>query len=486
MAGIGNPSPYHVFVETVRACRLDDSPIMRQPDPAQALPARLPRRAPNPFPGRKAAARGPPLRVHRVPAGEDHQHLCRLHLLLPHPPRGLLECRIPPDRLAGVFRKISSESLDGVVARTEPGPVRDRILRRWLELEMVQRLSGRRRVADGRVGGRRTCWPPHSPIAAAVLQPGYGRAPAASRATGRTRPGRWAGLSSRATAKPSVGEPLEIARWTVVAPATPGGLDRRPAAESPARSALTDGDDGRAELRFAELVGGEGSRRGPLGPRVHAGCDSTWPKRRTGELLVRARVTIHPAGSAGFLHRRSRPEGTLAAGRPLAERPVGCCTPTLSVLGLHDRRRMTLTRERQPGTVLPEPVAGDARRRIDAPATKGIAAYFTEQTAALCLDVGLVKHRSLRRPSSSASPSPSAEAATESGHRCLDLVRADPTKRADLPFRPRRPPRSSHRLRLVHEPIPTDDAPGPGPAPGPVVAATAPAGRRGPRPAGWA
>ncbi len=89
-----------------------------QPDPAQALSPRLPRRAPNPFPGRKAAARGPPLRVHRVPAGEDHQHLCRLHLLLPHPPRGLIERRIPPDRLAGVFR----ESLPSRSTAWWPGP----------------------------------------------------------------------------------------------------------------------------------------------------------------------------------------------------------------------------------------------------------------------------------------------------------------------------------------------------------------------------
>jgi hypothetical protein len=55
-------------------------------------------------------------------------------------------------------------------------------------------------------------------------------------------------------------------------------------------------------------------------------------------------------------------------------------------MGLGMRRRVTLTEERQPGRVLPEPVAGG-------PPT--MAAYFTKRTSGLCLDVGLVKHRKL-------------------------------------------------------------------------------------------
>lgn len=57
------------------------------------------------------------------------------------------------------------------------------------------------------------------------------------------------------------------------------------------------------------------------------------------------------------------------------------------VLGLGMRRRATLTKERQPGRVLPEPVTGGSPT---------VAAYFTRRTSGLCLDVGLVRHPKLR------------------------------------------------------------------------------------------
>ncbi|HEX5384778.1 MAG TPA: hypothetical protein VFW54_09070, partial [Propionibacteriaceae bacterium] len=57
------------------------------------------------------------------------------------------------------------------------------------------------------------------------------------------------------------------------------------------------------------------------------------------------------------------------------------------VMGLSMRRRATLTEERQPGKVLPEPVQGG-------PPT--MAVYFTRRTSGLCLDVGLVRHPELR------------------------------------------------------------------------------------------
>ncbi len=75
--------------------------------------------------------------------------------------------------------------------------------------------------------------------------------------------------------------------------------------------------------------------------------------------------------------------------------------------------------------MLPEPVDGDARPRM--------AAYFTEQTSALCLDVGLIKHRSLRRrpaPPPEPEPAPAAEPAPAPPAPATK----HPTKRPASPF----------------------------------------------------
>ena len=75
----------------------------------------------------------------------------------------------------------------------------------------------------------------------------------------------------------------------------------------------------------------------------------------------------------------------------------------MGALGVTDRRRATLTPERQPGGVLPQPTAGE-------PVT--MAAYFTKETFALCLDVGLIHNRKLRpKPA----PKPAAGPGTGSG-----------------------------------------------------------------------
>jgi len=182
---------------------------------------------------------------------------------------------------------------------------------------------------------------------------------------------------------------------------------------------LTDGDDGRAALRFAELLGGEG-RGVDLWDPEFSWLRLDLAERRTGERWF-VPATIHPAGVQASFTADLNPRA-IAAGRRL---PKGLwdLNAQLVLLGLHDRRRVTLTRERQPGTVLPEPVAGDARPRM--------AAYFTRQTSALCLDVGLIKHPSLRRRSAPPhQPEPEAAVVSPPVHRS----RANhPTKR---PFSP--------------------------------------------------
>jgi glycosyltransferase involved in cell wall biosynthesis len=376
MAGIGRPVPYHVFVETVHACSLEDSAIMDS-----LTPHKLFRRA---F-----------LDEHRIrfPEGkrrlEDHLFVSTAYLLaktisIYADYTCYFHIRREDSSNAG-FRRIDwpeyfenlSEALEGVVARIEPGPVRERIFRRWLRVEMVQRLSGTRRLRMDDVEADHLL-AAAQPVAQRYFSQGVVELlPPIVRPVGRAiLEGDGEAIRRRAT---------EIARWTV----RPRLLqvdwtaDRLQIAGT---VGLTDGEDGRAPLRFAELLGGEGRGVDLWDPQfswVHLDL----AERRTGERWF-VPATIHPAGVQASFTADLIPR-TIAAGRRL---PKGLwdLNAQLVVLGLHDRRRVTLTRERQPGTVLPEPVAGNARPRM--------AAYFTEQTSSLCLDVGLIKHRSLRQP----------------------------------------------------------------------------------------
>ena len=77
---------------------------------------------------------------------------------------------------------------------------------------------------------------------------------------------------------------------------------------------------------------------------------------------------------------------TLAAGARLAD-GVWDLYVHFGVLGVAMRGRATLTQERRPGQVV-------AERVQDGPPT--MAAYFTQRTSGLSLDVGLLKHPKLR------------------------------------------------------------------------------------------
>ncbi len=311
MAGIGRAVPYHVFVETVprlQPGRLGDH---GQPDPAQALPPRFPRRAPDPFPGRKAAARGPPLRVHRVPAGETisiyADYTCYFHI------------RREDSSNAG-FRRIDwpeyfdnlAESLDGVVARTEPGP------RPGADLPAMAAggdgATAERRApgADGRRRGRRSAGR-RAAGRAAVLQRGRGRAPAADRPAGRSRDHRGRRRSHSSASRRD--RALDRS-----GPTAPGGLGPPTGCRSPARwpsPTVTMGWPSSGSPSWSELTG--------------CGLDLWDPElswlrldlaeRRTGERWF-VPATIHPAGvqasfTADLDPRRDRRRP------PAAERPVG-------------------------------------------------------------------------------------------------------------------------------------------------------------------
>jgi hypothetical protein len=110
-------------------------------------------------------------------------------------------------------------------------------------------------------------------------------------------------------------------------------------------------------------------------------------ERRTGETWA-VPAAVHRMGLAASFTADIDPN-TIAAGTRLAD-GLWDLHVYFGVMGLGMRHRATLTEERRPGRVLPEPVA-------DGPPT--MAAYFTLRTSGLCLDVGLVKHRRLAAPS---------------------------------------------------------------------------------------
>ena len=412
MAGIGRAVPNHVFVETVPACRLDDSAIIDS-----LTPHKLFRRA---F-----------LDEHRIrfPEGkrrlEDHLFVSTAYLLakiisIYADYTCYFHIRREDSSNAG-FRRIDwpeyfdnlAESLDGVVARTEPGPFRDGILRRWLQVEMVQRLSGGRRVRmdDAEAGALLAA---AHPVAQRYFTAGVVEfLPPIVRPVGRAIiEGDGDAIRRRA---------VEISRWSVRARLLQVDWAAKDRLQIAGAVALTDGDDGLAELRFAELLGDDGEGVDLWDPEF------SWlrldlAERRAGERWF-VPATIHPAGVQASFTTDLDPYA-VAAGRRL---PKGLwdLNAQLVVLGLHDRSRVTLTRERQPGAVLPEPVAADARPKI--------AAYFTEQTSALCLDVGLIKHRSLRRrPDPPPEPEPEPVAEPAPGPQAPETKR--PPKRPASPF----------------------------------------------------
>ena len=215
-----------------------------------------------------------------------------------------------------------AESLDGVVARTEPGPRPGSDLAAMAAGRDGATAERRAPGANGRRRGRRPAGR-RAAGCAAVLQRGRGRAPAADRL------GRSVARSSRATAKPFVGEPPrsragpfgpDCSRWTgpptgCRSPApwpSPTATMGWPSSGLPSCSEATVEGVDLWDPDF-ELVAARSGRAADRGALVRARDDSS-------------------GGRAGLLHRRSRPEHD---GRrtPAAERPVGPERPSASCSG---------------------------------------------------------------------------------------------------------------------------------------------------------
>jgi glycosyltransferase involved in cell wall biosynthesis len=421
MAGLRRAIPRHVFRETIRQCSVTDSSIMDSLTPHKLFRREF-------------------LEKHdiRFPEGqrrlEDHlfvvtsylladvvsiyaDYSCYYHIRRSDSANAGLR---NPD-WKGYFDNLA-ESLDVVVAHTEPGEERDRIFRRWLQVEMVQRLTRRRRtkLADDQAtqifnNAHRIAARYFGEGVVELMQPLSQRVGRAI-ITGNAEEVRQISEEvMRWKAYPSV---LQV-DWVDGRLQTSGTVqlsDIRPQGDLPrdefdvvdeAEAMFAEmPDEPLAEKRLATLLGE------PTPESLWLGLSNSTMRldlteRRTGETWP-VPVVIHRMGLAASFSAEIDPNN-LAAGARLAD-GVWDLYVHFGVLGVAMRRRATLTKERRPGKVL-------AERVKDGPPT--MAAYFTQRTSGLSLDVGLLKHPKLRAPRKPARKPPFARRAVRKLRRTL-------------------------------------------------------------------
>ena len=421
MAGLQRRFPRVIFRQTIRQCNISDSAIMDSLTPHKLF-------------------RRDFLNAHniRFPEGtrrlEDHYFVVTSYLLAKvvsvyadytcyfHIRRvDAANAGLRETDWRGYFDNLA-DAIDVVVAYTEPGEERDRIFRRWLQVEMVQRLTRRRRqhLADDEAiaifdNAHRIAARYFDEGVVELLQPLLQRVARAIIAGDADEVRRVAQDSEPWVTYPSilqadwVDSRLQISgtvRLTDVKPPgelAPGELD--PVDEAEAIFAEMP-DEPLAEKRFAALVG-------QLAPEaLWLGMENSTlrldlTERATGETWP-VRAVVHRMGLAVSFSAEIDPN-TLAAGARLVD-GLWDLYLHFGVLGVAMRRRTTLTPERRPGRVLPEPVKSG-------PPT--MAAYFTRRTSGLSLDVGLIKHPKLRAQPKAAMKRPFARRAVRKLHRML-------------------------------------------------------------------
>jgi glycosyltransferase involved in cell wall biosynthesis len=414
MAGLQRRIPRVVFTQTIRECSIGDSAIMDSLTPHKLF--------------RREFLSGNDI---RFPEGqrrlEDHlfvvkgyllakvvsiyaDYTCYFHILRVD----MANAGYRQTDWSGYFDNLA-EAIEVAVAHTEPGAIRDRIFRRWLQVEMVQRLSGRRflrysseEAAELFGSAHRIASRYFGEGAVRLLQPLPQRVARGVISGDSEEVRRTAELAAPWATYPRVLQVgwvdgrVQISGSVRLSDVGPSGS--RPTARDPNSHAEPEiveeaeaifaemPQEPMTERRFASLVGEFAPEVLWLGMESSAlRLDLT--ERRTGETWA-VPVAVHRLGLAASFSAEIDPN-TLAAGTRLAD-GLWDLYLHFGVMGLGMRRRVTLTEERQPGRVLPEPVAGG-------PPT--MAAYFTKRTSGLCLDVGLVKHRKLAiKPRPSAIP----------------------------------------------------------------------------------
>ncbi|HZL74436.1 MAG TPA: glycosyltransferase family 2 protein [Propionibacteriaceae bacterium] len=424
MAGLQRRIPRVIFRETIRQCTISDSSIMDSLTPHKLF-------------------RRDFLNEHQIrfPEGkrrlEDHHFVVTSYLLAKvvsvyadstcyfHIRRvDEANAGLRKTNWRGYFDNLA-DAIDVVVKYTEPGAERNRIFRRWLQVEMVQRLTRRRResLADDEAAeifsnAHRIAARYFDEGVVELLQPLAQRVARAIIAGDAKDVQRVAEESASWLTYPSilqagwVGGRLEISgtvQLTDVRPAgeiAPGELDAVDEAEAIFAEMP---DEPLAEKRFAALLGELAPETLWLG-LANSTIRLDLTERDTGETWP-VLATVHRMGLATSFSAEIDPN-TLAAGARLAD---GLWDLYLhyGVLGLAMRRRTTLTPERRPGRALPELV------KTGLPT---MAAYFTRRTSGLSLDVGLIKHPKLRaqpKPGAAARRSPFARRAVRKLRRML-------------------------------------------------------------------
>jgi poly(ribitol-phosphate) beta-N-acetylglucosaminyltransferase len=429
MAGLQRRIPRVVFSQTVRRCTITDSAIMDSLTPHKLFRREF-------------------LNEHQIrfPEGkrrlEDHLFVVTGYLLAKivsiyadytcyfHIRRvDMANAGLRKTNWRGYFDNLA-DALDVVVSHTDPGEERDLIFRRWLQVEMVQRLSGRRwlrftdeeaaalfsnahRVAsryfgDGVVS---LLQPMQQRIARALLA---GDAAEVRRIALEAAP--WAtypsvlqvgwvdsslhvsGTIQLTDVAPEGRTPVPVAEQATEPPAAHepdankinGETSEGPTVEAPgdiveeAEAIFADmPEEPLAEQRFAALLDHPAPEVLWLGMATSpVRVDLT--ERSTGQTW-QLPAAVHRMGLVASFSTVIHPN-TLAGGARLPD-GLWDLNVHFGVMGLGMRRRATLTEESQPGKVLPEPV------KEGSPA---MAVYFTRRTSGLCLDVGLVRHPKLR------------------------------------------------------------------------------------------
>jgi glycosyltransferase involved in cell wall biosynthesis len=436
MGGLQRRIPRVVFNQTIRNCGISDSAIMDSLTPHKLFRREFLNKHQIRFPEGKRRLEDHLFVVSGYLLAEVvsvyADYTCYFHILR----RDLANAGLRKMNWPGYFDNLA-DALNVVVAHTDPGEERDRIFRRWLQVEMVQRLSGRRwlkfsekEAADlfssaHRIASRyfgegvvELLQPMQQRIARALLA---GDAAAVTRIAEQAAP--WATYPSVLQVGWVDGS-LHISGTVQLSDVVPRGDAPVPEADETAESAAveasnadqghveatedstaeaseTSGDEAphdivdEAEAIFADMPEEPLAEQRLAALVDHPAPEVVWlglatstvrldlSERRTGETWP-VRPTLHRTGLAAAFTAAIDPN-TIAAGARLPD-GLWDLHAHFAVMGLGMRRRATLTKERQPGKVLPEPVQGGSPT---------MAVYFTRKTSGVCLDVGLVRHPKL-------------------------------------------------------------------------------------------
>lgn len=450
MAGLQRRIPRAVFNQTIRQCTITDSAIMDSLTPHKLF-------------------RRDFLNQHniRFPEGkrrlEDHlfvvtgylmakvvsiyaDYTCYFHILR----RDLANAGLRRTNWRGYFDNLA-DALNVVVAHTDPGEERDQIFRRWLQVEMVQRLSGRRWLKFGDEEAARLFSNAHRVASryfgegvVGLLQPMQQRVARALLAGDQDEVRRIAEQAAPWAAYPSV---LQVG-WvdgSVQISGTVELCDIAPKDKSPVTETEESAESSEADVSMLGQDPGDATEEIALqqteDARAQLPESTSQPEPRADDLddiveeaeAIFADMPEEPLTEKRFAALMDHPApevlwlgmATSPVRLDLTERRTGETWPVratvhrmglvaafsaaidphtiaagarlpdglwdlnvhFGVMGLGMRRRAALTKERQPGKVLAEPAT-------DQPPT--MAVYFTRRTSGFCLDVGLVKHPKVR------------------------------------------------------------------------------------------